>query len=193
MISTASTLRLLPCAEEHIPRIRAILEHYVLNTVITFSLVPPTEEDVFQNWKAVLDQRLPFIVAVGDEDQVLGFTYATGFRSARKGYRHTVELSLFCHPDHTAKGIGRRLLTTLIDVLRSPEKFPEYVDKPRSDDDKVRMVLACMAVDESGWENGLGLRDFYVSHGFEEVGHLKRVGHKFDTWIDTRYLQLCLW
>jgi phosphinothricin acetyltransferase len=44
------------------------------------------------------------------------------------------------------------------------------------------MVMAVMSVDETSWKNGLGLRDFYVKHGFEEVGHLKKVGHKFDRW-----------
>lgn len=212
MASSASTLRLLACSEDHIPAIQKILEHYVLNTVITLSLTPPSQDDVFQNYKQVLDQKLPFIVAVNGAQDVAGFTYATGFRSARKGYRHTVELSLFCHPQHTAKGIGPLLLSKLIEALRHPEAFPEFVAELRPDDEKVRVVLACMSVDETGWNKGLGLRDFYLGRGFEEVGHLRKVGRKFDRWcvspscvtvrtnvsdfdcrIDTRYLQLSLW
>src|SRR4051812_45444721 len=126
MASTVSTLRLLACSDDHIPAIQKILEHYVLNTVITLSLTPPSQDDVLQNYKNVLDQKLPFIVAVNEGQDVVGFTYATGFRSARKGYRHTVELSLFCHPQHTAKGIGPLLLSQLMEVLRHPERFPEY-------------------------------------------------------------------
>ena len=39
-----------------------------------------------------------------------------------------------------------------------------------------------MSVDEKTWKDGLELRDFYVQHGFVEVGHMKKVGHKFDRW-----------
>ncbi|KAF2684123.1 acyl-CoA N-acyltransferase [Lentithecium fluviatile CBS 122367] len=193
MAPSVSTPRLLACSEDHIPAVQKILEHYVLNTVITLALTPPSQDEVLQNFKQVLAQKLPFVVAVNEEEDVVGFTYATGFRSARKGYRHTVELSLFCHPQHAAKGIGPLLLNRLIDILKHPESFPEHVAEPRCEDEKVRVLLACMSVDESGWNKGLGLRDFYVKHGFEEVGHLRRVGQKFHRWIDTRYLQLSLW
>lgn len=181
MASSASTLRLLACTEDHIPAIHKILEHYVLNTVITLALTPSSQDEIRQNYRQVVGQKLPFVVAV-DGEHVVGFTYATGFRSARGGYRHTVELSLFCDPSHTSKGIGSILLKTLIDVLKHPEASLEDVVEPRSEDEKIRTVIACMSVDETGWRNGLGLRDFYVKHGFEEVGHFRKVGRKFDRW-----------
>ncbi|KAF2122375.1 acyl-CoA N-acyltransferase [Lophiotrema nucula] len=182
MTSTRATLR--PCTEADIPGIAAIQEHYVLNTVITFATTAPSQEELLKNRKAIVDQGLPYIVAVSDGEQVVGYSYASGFRGARRGYRHTVEFSLFCHPEWQAKGIGSRLLTKLIDVLKAPEQFPEYVASPRSEDEKIRVVIACMSVDETSWEKGLGLRDYYVKHGFEEVAHLKKVGHKFDRWCD---------
>ncbi|PSN71336.1 acetyltransferase [Corynespora cassiicola Philippines] len=187
----AATLR--PCSEADIPAIHSILEHYVLNTVTTLALDPSPPQDIRQTWLDVVAQRLPYVVAVDQAQHVVGFAYATGYRSARRGYRHTVELSLFCHPDHTGAGVGSRLLRKLTDILTSPEQFPDYVSVPRGDDDKVRSVIACMSVDESGWKKGLGLRDFYLKHGFDDVGHLRNVGHKFGTWVDTRYLQLSLW
>ncbi|KAF2258694.1 acyl-CoA N-acyltransferase [Lojkania enalia] len=210
MTATRATLR--PCTEADIPHIASILEHYVINTVIHFGTTPATQGELLQRRQSILDQGLPYIVAVNANQQVLGFTYATGFRDpTRRGYRHTVELSLFCHPKHVAKGIGAQLLRKLIDILKSPEQSPDFIAAPRSNDDKIRVVIASMAVDETGWKNGLGLRDFYLNHGFEEVGHLKKVGHKFDRWcvcpgcatdadvsecdcrIDTMYLQLVLW
>lgn len=182
MTGLASTPRLLPCSENHIPPIRQILDHYVANTVITFAVSTPSQEELLATYRGVLRHGLPFIVAVDDAGDVLGYSYATGFRKERRGYRHTVELTLLCHPQHTRKGIGPLLLRKLIDILKAPQDFPEYVAEPRSEDEKVRAVLAVMAVDETSWDNGLGLRDFYVKQGFEEVGHLRKVGHKFDRW-----------
>jgi L-amino acid N-acyltransferase YncA len=180
MAAISCTLR--PCQPDDIHAITAILEHYVLNTAITFALTPASHAEILQKWKTVVDNGFPYIVAVDSEQQVAGFCYASGFRSERKGYRHTAELSLFCHPQHTAKGIGSQLLQKLIEILRAPARFPEYVTKPQSEDDRILQLIACMSLDESGRNQGLGLRDFYIKHGFEEVGHLKKVGRKFNRW-----------
>ncbi|KAF2027069.1 hypothetical protein EK21DRAFT_91837 [Setomelanomma holmii] len=78
------------------------------------------------------------------------------------------------------KGLGAALLQKVFEILKTPEQFPEFISTPRNEDNKVRAILACMSVDETMWEKGLGLRDFYVKHGFKEVGHMKNVGHKLD-------------
>jgi L-amino acid N-acyltransferase YncA len=156
------------------------------------ALDPPTTEDIRNSWNASTSKNLPYIVAVdAEDDNILGFCSAGHFRGGggRAGYRHTVELSLFCHPKHVKRGVGSMLLDKLIDVLKAPEQFPEIVSTPRIAEDKVRMLIACMSVDETTWNEGLGLRDFYVKHGFVEVGHLKKVGHKLDRWC--AYLSAC--
>ncbi|CAO2653624.1 Nn.00g030350.m01.CDS01 [Neocucurbitaria sp. VM-36] len=196
MTLTHGTVRIRACRESDVPAIREIIEYYVFNTVITLALAPPSCDEVRKTWENSSAQGLPYLVAVDDNlDTVLGFCYAGEFKGGggRGGYRHSVELSLFCHPDHMQKGIGSRLLQQLVETLKAPEEFPHYVHVTRKEDEKVRILLACMSVDETSWREGLGLRDFYVKHGFEEVGHMKKVGNKFDRWIDTRYLQLSIW
>jgi L-amino acid N-acyltransferase YncA len=178
-----ATLR--PCRADDIPAIASINQYYVDNTVISLALTPAPEEEFLKRFEGIGKEGLPYIVAVDDDDAVLGYCYAAGFRSERKGYRHTVEISLFCHHEHTAKGVGRQLLQKLIAVIKAPEQYPEYIARPRSEEDSVRVVLSIMSVDETGWNKGLGLRDFYVKHGFEEVGHIKNVGYKFDRWCGT--------
>jgi L-amino acid N-acyltransferase YncA len=114
---------------------------------------------------------------------VLGSAYVSGFRSGKAGYLHTVELSLFVSPSHLYEGIGTALLTKLISVLSKPEENKEFFPGGiRSDEDKVRQVIACMAVDEDGKEDGLGLKKWYESFGFVFRGHLKEVGWKFGKW-----------
>ncbi|KAF2816822.1 GNAT family N-acetyltransferase [Mytilinidion resinicola] len=190
----APQVALRAAREGDIPQINAIHAFYVLNTVTTFTITPATDDDALSKFRAAVSQGLPYLVAVDNATaDVVGFAYASGFRSGLSGYRHTVEISLFCHPDHRSKGAGTLLLRKLIDVLKHPEDHAEFVTVARNEDARVRNLIACMAVDEQGWKNGLGLKEYYEKFGFEQMGHLKRVGHKFDRWIDTIYLQLCLW
>jgi L-amino acid N-acyltransferase YncA len=181
---TSSTLRLRACEESDLPAIRDIAEYYVNNTVITLALNPPTVQDIENSWNASKSQGLPYLVAVDQHEKLLGFCSVGTFRGGggRAGYRHSVELSLFCHQEYSKRGIGSKLLQQMIDVLKAPEQFPDIISTPRTTENKVRMVFACMSVDETTWKDGMGLRDFYVKHEFAEVGHLKKAGHKFDRW-----------
>lgn len=82
-----------------------------------------------------------------------------------------VELSLFCHPEYTGVGVGRKLLGTLLDVLARPEKHADLLDQTHREacGTKVKEVLAVMAVDPKGKNGRLALRDFYQRNGFELV------------------------
>ncbi|KAF2503250.1 acyl-CoA N-acyltransferase [Lophium mytilinum] len=190
----APQVALRAAGEGDIPHINAIHAFYVLNTVITFTITPATDDEALSKFRAVVSQGLPYIVAVDNVTaDIVGFAYASGFRTGKSGYRHTVEISLFCHPDHRAKGAGTLLLRKLIEVMKHPEDHADFVTVARDEDARVRNLIACMAVDEQSGKNGLGLKEYYEKFGFEQMGHLKRVGHKFDRWIDTIYLQLSLW
>ena len=46
---------------------------------------------------------------------VLGYAYAVPFRK-RPAYRYTVKHSIYVHNDHLRKGVGRKLMTALIDA-----------------------------------------------------------------------------
>ena len=172
-----------PAEEGDVRGINEIYTYYVEHTVITFSMTPYGYDDALKAYKAVIEQGLPYIVAVDQESETIhGYCYASGFRGQRGAYRHTVEFSLFLDHEHKGKGTGSLLLKTMLQVLRNPENFSEYVKTPRPADSKIRNVIGCMSVDESGPGKGLGLKHFYERFGFEEVGHLKKVGHKFDRW-----------
>jgi L-amino acid N-acyltransferase YncA len=189
---TNSEVTLRPATQSDMAGVFEIHKYYTLETVITFKTVVTSEAEHAENLRSVQSQRLPYIVAVlsgcdqaePTREPVLGYIYCSGFRSGKSGYRHTVELSLFCHPEHQAQGIGTLLLKKLLSVLACPQENKEWYEggNARSEDQKVRQVLAVMAVDEMGRESGYGLKRWYERFGFEEVGHLKKVGRKFDRW-----------
>jgi len=90
---------------------------------------------------------------------------------------------LFVSPSHLYAGIGTLLLTKLISVLSNPSENIEYYPNGiRGTEEKVRQVIACMAVNIDSKEGGLGLKKWYERFGFVFVGHLKEVGFKFDRW-----------
>ena len=185
-------LRLRPASESDMAGVFEIHKYYTLQTVITFKTVVTSKIKHVENLRSVQSQRLPYIVALlpsseRDEttgERVVGYIYCSGFRSGKSGYLHTVELSLFCHPENLSQGIGTLLLKKLLAVLARPEENKEWYEggNARSEDDKVRQVLAVMALDETARDGGYGLKQWYERFGFEEVGHLKKVGRKFDRW-----------
>lgn len=161
-----------PAQENDLSSVKDINSYYVENTVLTFAKTPKSDVEILGNHQDIMSRGLPYFVAVDESTQaVLGYTYVSPFRSGLAAYVHSVELSLFCHHEHTRKGVGTLLLTRLLEFVRQ-----------LGENGKVRQVLAIMAVDETGAKNGLGLKEFYESFGFEEVGHLRKVGRKFDRW-----------
>ncbi|KAK3699345.1 hypothetical protein LTR37_016497 [Vermiconidia calcicola] len=176
-----------------IPSINAIHKNYVQNTVVTFMTEPNSDEDAAGNYEQTKALGLPYIVATNQANEtVLGYSYVSPFRGVKPGYRHTLELSLFCHLNHVRKGVGRQLLTRMINILKAPEDHREWFEGMRLNDSRPKQLMAVMSVDVEGPGNGLKLRDWYLQFGFEQRGHLKEVGWKMERWIDTIYLQLPL-
>lgn len=191
MSSTEFTVR--PATPEDIPAVNAIHKHYVENTVITFVTEPNTDEAALANYDKLKKEGLPYLVAEAESDKsILGYSYVSSFRGVKPGYRHSLELSLFCHPDHVRKGVGKQMLLKMIAILKDPENYKNWFQGNRLLEFKPRQLIACMAVDVDMPGRGLKLRDFYLNLGFEQRGHLKDVGWKKQKWIDTMYLQLQL-
>ena len=187
-------LILRPATEADMSPIAKWHAWYVENTMITFRTTAVEVSELVEGYNKIKEQRLPYIVAVpADEDDakdasgeslILGFCYVGGFRSMKAGYFHTAEMSLFCHPEHRGRGIGSMLLRHLLAILKEPEKFPEYAQprEPRRGEERVRQLLAVMSIDPEGKKNGLALKEYYESFGFEQRGHLREVGFKFGRW-----------
>jgi len=191
MAQQAVTLR--PATAADMAGVFEIHKHYTLKTVTTFKVDVTSEAEHLDKLKMVQSQHLPYVVAIlpssfegGCEvrDCVIGYTYCSNFRGDKAGYLHTVELSLFCHPDHLYQGVGTLLLNKVLEVMKAPDKNKEWIEggMPRSEDSAVRQIIACMAIDETGKHDGYGLKMWYEKFGFEEVGHLKNVGYKLDRW-----------
>lgn len=112
----------------------------------------------------------PVLVAVDDEDAVLGYASFGDWR-AWDGYRHTAEHSVYVRTDRRGLGIGEALLRAL---MQHAQHLGKHV-----------LVAGIEA------NNQASIR-LHRKLGFEHAGHLKQVGAKFGRWLDLVFLQKTL-
>lgn len=188
----AVTIR--PAHADDVPHIQSIYSHYVLHTVTSFLIKEPPTDYIMSRFEASRDRGLPYLVAEQKADlKITGYAYASPFRGFMLGYGHSVEVTIFVHPEHVRQGVGSSLMRGLLGLLKDARHHSREVgheDQPR--DFEIKQVLAVMSVDDEREDKGLGLRDWYGKWGFGEVGRLKGIGYKDGRWLDTIYLQRAL-
>lgn len=148
--------------------IAAIYNHYVTSTTITFEEEAVTQADMASRIASVSAQ-LPWYVYEHD-GAVTGYAYATPWR-VRSAYRFSVETTVYVAPGCARQGIGLQLYSALIDALRCRG---------------IQVVLGGIAQPNPA---SVALHE---TLGFEKVAHFKRVGRKFEQWIDVGYWELQL-
>ncbi len=155
--------------EDDLAAINDIYNYYVLRSTCTYQLEPERPEDRTAWFRRHVRENLPVIVAQFDR-QIVGWGSLSRFH-ARAGYAPTVEASVYIHHDHHRRGLGRLLLTELIERARVAG-FHSVIGGASADQP------ASIALQES--------------LGFRRAGQLVEVGYKFDRWLDVIYLQLML-
>jgi L-amino acid N-acyltransferase YncA len=150
--------------------IQKIYAHYVLNGVATFEEAPPTLEDMCSRREIIQGAGLPYLVAELQE-HIVGYVYATVYRP-RPAYRHTVEDSVYVAEEFQSKGVGRALLSTLIERCEAGDW---------------RQMIAII-----GDGDNMGSIALHSRLSFQQVGTLKAVGFKLGRWVDTVLMQRAL-
>jgi phosphinothricin acetyltransferase len=144
-----------------------IYSHHVERGTATFEITPPDADEIARRRHVVITEGLPFLVAES-HGTVVGYAYAALYRP-RPAYRFTIEDSIYIHPDHLRKGIGRVLLGELI---RLCEAGPW------------RQMIAIIG--DSGNASSIRL---HQELGFSQAGVFQSVGWKFGRWLDTVLMQ----
>ena len=166
-------LRLRDAEEADFSAIQGVYAHHVLHGLGSFEESPPETAEMLRRWRVVRDANLPYLVCVSDETggAVVGFAYAAAYRP-RPAYRFSVEDSVYVDPALPRRGIGRLLLTALI------ERCTRF---------GMRQMLA--VIGDSQNHGSIGL---HASLGFDRVGCLPAVGYKFGDWVDVVVMQRAL-
>jgi phosphinothricin acetyltransferase len=162
-------MRVRAATSRDLPDIRRLFNALIATTTIAWRDHPATAREI-RAWFA-RQQRHGHAVLVAEVDGVVaGYASWSRFRGGDRfpGYRHTVEHSVHVGGAHHGQGIGRALVTALVD------------EAVRRD---VHVIVAGIDAD-----NDASIA-FHRALGFTEVARMPEVGRKFDRWLDLVLMQ----
>ncbi len=174
--------------DEDVSALTALYAHHVLHGLATFEVEPPDEAEMRRRLHELTGHGFPWLVAeaplgaatalgqtafagADDSPTILGYAYAGPYR-ARIAWRHTIEDSIYLHPDAMGRGIGRMLLSRLIEASTARD---------------YRQMVA--VIGDSANAASIAV---HAACGFQHVGVLRDVGVKFGRWVDSVLMQRAL-
>ena len=144
-----------------------IYEQY-LNTPTTFETELPSKEEFEGRIRDAL-AVYPYLL-YEENGEVLGYAYAHRFRE-RASYQWTAELSVYLDRDSQSRGIGTKLYTVLIRLLRRQG---------------LHLLLSGVTVPNEK------SRRLHLHMGFRLVGVFHQNGYKNGAWHDVEWFELLL-
>jgi len=137
----------------------------ILKTVATFDTELKSYEEQ-KKWFEEHGPKNPIIVAEED-GEVVGFASLSKY-STRCAYSDTAELSLYVKEEHQRKGIGKKLMKSIVD--EGTKSGLHAIISRITDGNKVSIKL-------------------HKEVGFEHIGNMKEVGFKFGKRLDVCLMQ----
>lgn len=146
-----------------------IINDAILNSTALYDYHPRSLEQQLAIFEDKIVKGFPVIVAEIDTE-IVGFGYYSEFRF-REAYKFTVEHSVYAAKSYIGKGIGKLLLTELIQLA------------------KAQNLHTMIGVIDSENRNSIA---FHEKFGFKNVGFIKESGFKFDKWLHSLFMQKML-
>ena len=151
--------------ESDMPALRDILNHYIRESAVTFEMVEMSLENR-KTWFTQFTNNGRYQLMVAElEDQVVGYAASLRFHQ-RPAYAPSVMTSIYLHPDHTGKGIGEVVYSSLIEELKKV--------------DEVHRAYGLVVLPNPGSEK------LHEKLGFQVAGLLHEGGYKFGKYHDVR-------
>ncbi len=147
---------------EDMAAVQAIYAFYVERTAHSFEEAPPSVEEMRRRRDDIVGRGYPYLVAEED-GEILGYCYVRPFRE-RTAYRYTIEDSIYVAPFVTGRGIGKALVSAMIERCTAMG---------------YRQMIAVI-----GDSANAGSIALHRSLGFRQEGVLRGVGFKFGRWVD---------
>jgi L-amino acid N-acyltransferase len=162
-------IRIREAIEADLPGILAIYNDAILTTTAVYQYEPHTLE-MRREWMRE-KQAHGFPVLVAEQaGEIAGFG-TLGLWRAAAAYKYTAENSVYVAADRRGRGVGRRLLGSLIESARAMD---------------MHAVVAVVDAD-----NAVSIA-LHEAFGFERAAHFRQVGYKFGRWLDLVFLELVL-
>lgn len=144
-----------------------IYEQYI-DTAVTFEYDKPSLED-FTGRVREISRDWPYLICEEDE-RVLGYAYAHHARE-RAAYNWFVELSVYLDRSCTRRGLGTKLYSLLLDILRLQG---------------VKTAMGCVTMPNPASEA------LHTALGFQLIGRSVNAGYKNGAWHDVAWYELPL-
>lgn len=159
-----------PARRIDLARINEIYNAYIVDSPISFDL-EPWDLGRRADWWEHYAETGPYRVLVAEVDgRVIGTAYSTRYRE-KAAYGSSVETTVVLDPDYVALGIGRQLLSPLLDAVRS---------------EGIHRAYAIITIPN---EASVGLHE---ALGYRHVGTLDEVGFKLGRYWSTAILEKLL-
>ena len=159
-----------PANDDDIAAIARIYAHHVLHGRASFETEAPSVGEMRRRLDALVETGYPVLVAMLD-GILSGYAYGSPFHP-HQAYRRTVEDSIYVDYRLPRRGVGRALLTELLEQLRAAE---------------FQQVMAVI-----GDSANAGSIELHRALGFRHVGTAHGIGFKFGEYLDVVYMQLAL-
>jgi len=162
--ATAITVRDAVAAD--VPSMASIYDEQARTSVATFDTEPRGAAYLGEKVAAAAGSDIVLVAVDGDE--LLGYAFSGPFRP-RPAYDGTKEVSVYLAEGARGRGIATQLYSALLGRL-----------------DALLDVHTQVAVIALPNDASIAL---HRRHGFEQVGVLREVGHKFGRYVDTAWYQ----
>jgi L-amino acid N-acyltransferase len=163
-------MKLIDGDESYSDAILEIWNHAIATSTALYENNPRTIEFARDWFSTKRDANYPILCVVDEANCLMGFGSYGPFRT-NPGYRYTVEHSIYVHPKFQRRGVGKLLLTTLIE---------------RAEQQNYHVLVG--AIDGQN-ESSIRLHEHF---GFERTAYLPQVGFKFGRWLDVVMYQKIL-
>ena len=146
--------------------IAAIYAPVVANTSISFELIPPSVDEMWERIVKTL-KELPWLVCDDEQGAVAGYVYAAKHRE-RPAYPWSVDVTAYLREDCRGRGGGKRLYQALFTELSARGYCQAFAGIALPNDASVAL---------------------HESVGFLPLGVYRKVGFKLGAWHDVGWWQ----
>ncbi len=151
-----------------IPELTAIYNHYVENAAATFDIEPYTVEQRECDWFSKYHESGPYqLFVAADDEAVLGFATSSSLRP-KSAYITSVEMTVYCTPESTQRGLGRRLYAALLGSLANEDVHRAYAGITLPNEPSIKL---------------------HERFGFVHLGTYREVGRKFGKFWDVAWFE----
>ena len=164
-------MRFVECSNaEHGKVIRDIFNDAIVNSTALYEYHPRSAETIAAWFEGKAAGGYPVIGAIDETEALLGFASYGSFR-AWPAFKYSIEHSVYVHPEHRGKGVGRALMTQLVDAAQ---------------EQGYHVMVGGIDLD-----NGASIA-LHERLGFVHAGTVRQAGFKFGRWLDLGFWQLIL-